>query len=312
MILTGMRSMKGREESDMQNRLHRICPCCGKHLTLVPPSKSLLPNRVGVSSNFVEYYFPSNKRYFNITSNPHSHYKQTVANKLTYRGNLNKNFILFDKSGWNIVPINNTMNKIKKGGLWIFSHEMVLFCKNCNQKLSINRNPLALFSSAVKVIFIVTAVIGSLISLGVMTLTVFAFVGIVWLLILFEAMVELFFTAKYLSNFVPTDEFDSLIYPERHLSLFIIKNSNYLREGNVFMTELDESSFYIYLVYKTKKAEFHICGIDGEQECLLNLIHKKQERGEKVVLPLMFEGKFVGNAEVLETYDPPQSSNEER
>lgn len=276
----------------------RICPCCGKHLMPVPPSKQLLPNRVGVSSNFVEYYFPSKKRYFSITSNPHSHYKQTVANKLTYQGNLNKNFILFDKSGWNIVPINNTMNKLKYGGLWIFSHEMVLFCKNCKQKLSINRNPLALFSSAVKAAFIATVIVLLLISSGVIPLTVFAFLGGVWLLILFEAAVELFITAKYMSNFVPTDEFDSLMYPEPHLSLSIAKKSNYLREGNVFMSELDGKIFYIYLVHKTPIPEFHICGIDGEPERLLALIREKQERGETVTLPLTFEGKYVGAAEV--------------
>lgn len=311
-MITGMRLMKGREESDMQNKLQRICPCCGKHLTLIPPSKLILPNRVGVSSNFVEYYFPSNKRYFSITSNPHSHYKQNVANKLTYQGNLNRKFIKFDKSGWNIVPVNNTINKLKYGGLWIFSHEMVLFCKNCKQKLSINRNPLALFSSAVKVIFIATSIIGLLISLSIIPLTVFAFVGMVWLLILFEATAELFFTAKYMSNFVPTDEFDNLIYPEVHLSLSIIKKSNYLREGNVFMSELNGKDFYIYLVNKVKKNEFHICGIEGEQERMLALIREKQERGAKVILPLTFEGKFVGNAEVLETYDPPKSLDKER
>lgn len=124
---------------------------------------------------------------------------------------------------------------------------------------------------------------------------------------IFCTILSLIIIKYYESNFVSTDEFDNLVYPERHLTLSIAKKSNYLREGNVFMSELDGKDFHIYLVNKAK-SEFHICGIDGEPECLLALICEKQERGEKVILPLTFEGKFVGNAEVSETF----ASAEER
>lgn len=124
---------------------------------------------------------------------------------------------------------------------------------------------------------------------------------------IFCTILSLIIIKYYESNFVSTDEFDNLVYPERHLTLSIAKKSNYLREGNVFMSELDGKDFHIYLVNKAK-SEFHICGIDGEPECLLTLIREKQERGEKVILPLTFEGKFVGNAEVSETF----ASAEER
>lgn len=283
----------------MQNRGKRICPCCGKPLELIPPTKELLTNRYGVSSNFVEYYFPSRKRYFAITSHPHSRYKQTVANKSEYSENLNKNHILFDKSGWHIVPVNNTLNKLKKDGLRIFSHEMVFFCKSCKQKLSINRNPLALFSSAVEVFFIAAVIVLLLISLSVIPLNSLVFLGTALLLILLEAAADLLFTAKTLSNFVPTDEFDSLIYPKTHFSLSFAKKSDHLREGNVFISELDGNKFNIYLVRKTKNPEFHICGTGGEPERLLFVIREKRERGEKIMIPMTFEGKYIGTAEVI-------------
>lgn len=286
----------------MLDKGNRICPCCGKPLKLIPPTKELLPNRVGVSSNFVEYYFPSGKRFFSITSRPRSRYKQAAANSLTYSGNLNKNHILFDKSGWNIVPVRNTLKKLESGGLRIFSHEMVFFCKSCERKLSVNRNPLAFFSSAVGAFFIAAVVVSILITLSVIPLFALFFLGAALLLLLLEAVSEWFFTVKYFSNFVPTDEYDSLIYPETHFTLSVVKKSGYLREGNVFQSELDGMGFYVYLVRKTENPEFHICGTAGEPERLLALIREKRERGETVTLPLTFEGKFVGNAEVLEIY----------
>lgn len=300
----------------MKNKSQRICPCCGKQLILIPPTKLLLPNRVGVSSNFVEYYFPSNKRYFSITSSPHSHYKQNTANKLIYNGNLNKNFIKSDKSGWNIIPINNTIKKLKKDGLWIFSYEMVFFCQNCLQKLSINQNPFALFRTSMSFFFVITVIISLIFIMGVIPLDTAILISIILGIILFvlfvEVFVEYYHTIKHISNFVPTDEYDSLIYPKVNLIVRINKPSAYLLEGNVFRTELNGEQFHIYFVCKNPQKQFHICGIDGEPERLLALIREKQERGETVTLPLTFEGKFVGNAEVLETYDPPQSTNEER
>lgn len=89
--------------------------------------------------------------------------------------------------------------------------------------------------------------------------------------------------------------------------------SIFLHRSNVYEIELDGERFCLYLVEKGKaNLKLHICGIEGEQERLLALIREKQERGKKVTLPLTFEGKFVGNAEVLETYDPLKPSDKER
>lgn len=84
-------------------------------------------------------------------------------------------------------------------------------------------------------------------------------------------------------------------------------------ESNVLSTTFNRETFLLYIIDTDfPKVKLHICGIDDEPEWLLNLIREKQKRSETVILPLKFEGKLVGNAEVLETYDPPKSSDKER
>lgn len=271
----------------------RICPCCGKKLELMPPSSELLPLRVGTSSNYVEYYFPSHKRYTSLTANPHSHYKQCTANKLTYRGNLNKHLILFDKSGWEIVPVYNTQRKLRKDGLRIFSPEMAFFCDKCKRKLSINRNPLAIFGTAMSVWFLVAAVVFT-ISIIRAALIVIALLAGVLFVIIAEAAVETFFTVWLMSNFVPTDEYDNLIYPQTDIKLSTSLRSPYLREGNVLTAKLADGEVHIYLVRKTDSYDFSICCEDGERKQL------KQRLSEYAKLELTFEGKPVGTAEITE------------
>ena len=131
------------------------------------------------------------------------------------------------------------------------------------------------------------------------------------------ALLSLFsyiFIMNFLSNFVVTDLRDKLITPkvELNISLNSLKRI-YLHRSNIYEIELDGDRFCLYLTEKGKAAlKLHICGIDGEQERLLALICEKQKCGETVTLPLTLEGKFVGNAEVIETYVPPKSSDKER
>lgn len=48
----------------------------------------------------------------------------------------------------------------------------------------------------------------------------------------------------------------------------------------------------------------HICGINGEQNDFTALLRKKMSGGKKVTLPLSFEGKPIGNAELIEVSAP--------
>ncbi|MDE7362296.1 MAG: hypothetical protein K2N38_10230 [Oscillospiraceae bacterium] len=283
----------------------RICPCCGKRLELVPPSPELLPLRVGTSSNRVEYYFPSHKRYTSLTADPHSRYWQCAANKLTYHGDLNKRFIKYEsrygKRGWEIVPVYNTQRKLEKDGLWIFSPEMAFFCGKCQRKLSINRNPLAIFGTAMSVWFVVAVVV-----LCVLAVVVINDVGLVrtagiviallagaLFVIIAEAAAETIFTVRMMSNFVPTDEYDNLIYPPTDIKLSAALRSPYLREGNVLTAKLADGEVHIYLVRKADNCEFSICCEDGEREQL------KQRLSECTELELTFEGRRVGTTEII-------------
>ena len=54
----------------------------------------------------------------------------------------------------------------------------------------------------------------------------------------------------------------------------------------------------------------HICGIDGEQKRMLQLIGNEMAMNGKAVLPLSFEGKYVGNAEVIEILESSDSSSD--
>ncbi|MDE7363010.1 MAG: hypothetical protein K2N38_13875 [Oscillospiraceae bacterium] len=76
-----------------------------------------------------------------------------------------------------------------------------------------------------------------------------------------------------------------------------------LHKSNIYETELDGERFYLYLTEKSKfDLKLQVCGTDGEPEHLLALIREKRERGETVTLPLTFEGKSVGMAEVTEIF----------
>lgn len=278
----------------------RICPCCGKKLELVPPSAELLPLRVGMSSNRVTYYFPSHKRYTSLTANPRPRYWQCSANKLTYFGNLNKHLIKYDKSGWEIVPVYNTQRKLQKGGMRIFSPEMVFFCAKCQRKLSINRNPLAIFGTAMSVWFLVAVAVMLLLAVGIIhdigsvsaAGTVFGFLTGTLFVIIAEAAVETIFTVWLMSNFVPTGEYDNLVYPPTDVKLSAALRSPYLREGNVLTAKTDNVEIHLYLVRKTDNYEFSICCEDSEREQL------KQSLSECVELELTFEGKRVGTAKI--------------
>ncbi len=307
----------------MTTTKNRICPCCGKRLILIPPDRMLLPSRTGFSANGVVYYYTPAKRFSKITNKPKAKHRKYPNNSWHFEGNLDPNIVQFDRIhlGWHIVPVKYAQNHIDKDGLSLFSDELIFYCDNCKNKLMLNSNPTRWFELITQILivfalvslFILTVIVTNGTIPSIMYILYGLAVPVVGFCVnMFCAMLSLIIIKNYESNFVPTDEFDNLIYPEAHLSLSIAKKSNYLRESNIFMSELDGKRFYIYLIHKTQSLIFHICGMEGESERLLTLIHEKQERGEKVILPLTFEGKFVGNAEVLETYDPPKSSAKER
>lgn len=199
-----------------------------------------------------------------------------------------------------------------------FENELVFLCRNCRKKLSINRNPLALINFSVFLLLFALMILLMLLpfllavgevphralngillfALGVLLLSVPAAIFVFG---------YYFWVKKHISNFVPTDEYDTLVkLPENLKITGGSLTKKYLHPHNVYETELDGERFFLYLTEKGESdCKLHICGLEGEPERLLALIRKQQSRGETVTLTLTFEEKAVGNAEVSEIYDPP-------
>ena len=289
------------------NDFERICPCCGKKLVLIPPTKELLPKRFGISPNGVEYYLYSNPRIRSYTKDHKSNYKGGTAD-FCLLSDITDNTKF--RRGYQLVAVRNTLTKLQKDGKSLFSSEMVFFCEYCKAKLALNSNPYAIrYYQSYQITYILYFML-TVIPLICNLNTSFWYYIILITLFCLQLTIEFVCISiqykricKFKSNFVPTDQLDNLIILNTHIvttSCHIEKN--YICESNVFRAEVGNANYCLYLVNKDDNLSFHICGIDGEPKRLLQLIERKQKCGEKVILPLSFEGKFVGNAEVIETF----------
>lgn len=291
----------------MLKKGERICPCCGKKLELIPPSRELLPDRFDESQNGVGYYWHSNCRLRSYTSSPRSNYTHGINNRRIV-GDIGKTIPMVRAY---IFTVNNTANKLYRDGISLFHYKMVFFCANCKAKLALNSNPFAIWGS---LIFLAAYSIYALI----LFVTLIAMAGAGSFDILPTAICLILFSAagiyslisyitikKYASNFVRTDAEDGLISPFIEVKAsYGSLQKKYLRESNVFSAECGSETFYLYLVKKNEVLHFHICGVDGEPERMISLLRGKMDGGEKAVLPLTFEGKAAGSAEVQEIYQP--------
>ena len=292
----------------MLKRGERICPCCGKPLELIPPTKELLPNRFGVSKNDIPFYLVSDPRYIPYTLHPDtmSEFNSSVlfegvkiganwlcnmgmsSHRPRYEGHLK------------IVTVYRTQRMLTKNLLMTCAmYAVAFFCKNCNQKIALTFHPTSIFDNYFFVFISAAALVflfaGFTVSLAVVCVS---------LLTALAALVSCLFVKLFMSNFVVTDLRDNMIIPKTELS---VSRSGlkriYLHRSNIYETELDGERFCLYLTEKDKTdIKLHICGTDSEPESLLALIREKRGRGEKVTLPLTFEGKPVGTAEVTEIF----------
>lgn len=299
----------------------RICPCCGKPLELIPPAKEDLPHRMEESANKIQYYFQCKPRFFSYTRKPKTGFV-IPRNRFYF---CDKHIDLYGRLA--VVPRGNdcfiqtvpyTRRRLEKDKLFFASRELVFLCGNCRKKLSINHNPISLLFNVIFLSALALMILAMLLSFFLVTSEfpsaiekmLFFILGVV-LLTVPASLFALGYNIrikKSISNFVPTDEYDTLVrLPENLKVSGGSLEKKYLHSYNVFETELDGERFFLYLTEKGKREhKLHICGMEGEPERLLSLIREKQSRGEKVTLPLTFEGKAAGSAEVLETYDPPE------
>lgn len=307
----------------MLSKDKRICPCCGKKPELIPPSTDLLPYRVKETSSGRQYYVVSSRRVLPYTVRPRSNFAYPSGYE-NYSGiAIKEDFCYINrkspKSFTGIATTFNTQKKLNKDGIFLFSHEMIFFCKNCRQKLALNYNPFAVWSSSACIWFIITVLAVIFWSVGLtanirtqypLLFRLFAAGAAVLPLMVLYTLAGLFVTRFFLSNFVPTTETDTLIFPSPDLVTRCRINPCYFHRSNVFQTTFKSETFYVYLVKKGKDPEFRLCGTNGGRERLLALIREKRARGEAVTLPLTFEGKAAGSAEVLEIYETSEQAAE--
>lgn len=297
----------------MLGKDRRICPCCGKVLKLIPPSEELLPNRFGISKNGIPFYLISDNRFFPYTIYPESFSKFRTSS--IYECGKIKPYLLCVRSmlsarcprykmGLKLIALQKSIQMLKKDRLFSFGGwAMAFFCENCKAKLAINFNPLTILDNLNFWLIVYTIIIPFImfedrqlyiIVLALIPIIIYLITGILSLL-------ALFYLKLFMSNFVITDIHDAMVTPasELELSRKSLKQ-RYLHKSNVFNTEICGEIFCLYLTNVGKSyIKMHICGIDGEQKRMLQLIGNEMARNGKAMLPLSFEGKYVGNAEII-------------
>lgn len=295
------------------------CPYCGEKVVLIPPERHSFPRSMGISANGIEFCVKPRLSLFSYTHDPSPHINTECfedkhffeTNNISYDG-----FVHNSKNPrFRCITANYITRQISRGGYALYKENIFFLCKNCRNKIAINFNPWRttlfpqIFWTFALCIFLL------LFFMSFEGLVALVPPGMVFVLSVFCTLVYfvilIFLTKhfeKYRSNFAPVDEFDALV----PFSVNIITNNNldkmYYYESNIFSVEVDKMNFHLYLVHKRANPEFHICGINGEPELLFSLLREKMNNGEKIVLPMMFEGKIVGNAEVLEIFEPIKSN----
>ncbi|MBD5130391.1 MAG: hypothetical protein HDT43_10815 [Ruminococcaceae bacterium] len=286
----------------------RICPCCGKKLELVPPTKELLPKRTLSTIGGREFYLISKKRILSYTISPKSNFTYPAGFDNYSPATVKEDYCFINKGSTRneftgIATTYNTQKKLSKDNLRLFSWEMVFHCSNCGQKLALNYNPFTILNdclwlSLICLIFLIFFCMTGFAAIwafnSAATFAVFCVMSGICPLFIIFSFFGLAYAKLFLSNFVPTNEVDNLIHPPTDIKLSTSLRSPYLREGNVLAAKLADGEVHIYLVHKNGNYEFSICCEDGEREQLKNRISEYTE------LELTFEGKPVGKAEVVQ------------
>ena len=290
----------------------RICPNCGKNLIFEPPNMHISPNIICIDS-LKPYYIARGRhpvrgqkcRLFRYTSK-----------RYEYR------FIPYYLKNSNInhahgVPLTKAKRLLERDH--IFNTDLIMFCENCNADIAVDRNPCRLIRYYF--IYPLTLMYSGMLIFGFWNLNIgllFALLGALALsVMLLISLVYYIIIKRYYSNFVVRDSWDRLVMPFGHLMLQISTTQKYFKkfvfsESNILSTDVSGVAFHLYAIddeFPIVRA--HICGIEGEPRRLLTLIREKQVQGKEVTLSLIFEGKHVGDAKVLEIYDPPEHSAKE-
>jgi len=189
-----------------------------------------------------------------------------------------------------------------------------MYCSECGVKIKLQDDPFFVFkvtSFLIVLVLFITSDIAALSGTNIFPVA---------LLITIAAEIVLFIWAvvrrnnimKYKSNFTFTEEaipiFDGKFDfgPNiRAAAKLTEKQRKYFRLGNVFETGLSSSRVFLYLINSRRlgsvcELDFRFCGTVDDAE---RFIRSLKNAEKPVTLPLSFEGKSVGTAEVTEIYE---------
>ena len=296
----------------------KICPCCGKILTLIPPSHEHLSQCMDVSENGVEFQILNLYRLFSYTHAPrgNSRYQPVTRKNIfkEYSMRATKYSVAINGStgrdvAEDVLCSPTLRNLIKSGGNRLYRHGVKYQCAKCGNILAFDINPnriLIIIWTALIAAVEAAVVLGILASVGVIQLF--------WVPVpFFPAAIAFVFylihrfiardTEKYYNNIVPITEWDALNTLPTHITASATLPRRFKRLGNVFTINLNGKNFALYITHtENNTLGLYICGTNNEQHELISLIKKLNTHQN---IPLSFCGKLIGNAEIIQLYDLP-------
>lgn len=189
-----------------------------------------------------------------------------------------------------------------------------MYCSECGVRIKLLDDPFLVLGAAsffILLAFTAVSVTAALSGTNIIPVSLpAAFAAEIALLI--WALIRRNNIMKYKSNFTFAEEaipiFDGEFDFEPNLHAAAEpteKQRKYFRSGNVFETELFSSRVFLYLISSRQNGsvcelELRFCGTVDDAE---RYIRSLKNAEKTVTLPLTFEGKPVGAAEVTEIYD---------
>ncbi|MBQ4166265.1 MAG: hypothetical protein IJD85_08090 [Oscillospiraceae bacterium] len=301
----------------------KTCPFCGKKLKLTPPSKEFLPNIMGRctgGSGFLLLPLPRLKSY---TKSPQAKYNDLSYTKHIYEtqgdltafkfGHPSNELGRFERTS--LITVNKIRKHLNRGGIHLWQKNLLFLCKNCRHPMAFNENPRRakwIFEHIwfYLLVFYIIAIPWQLMTHEFNWTLMLSLLG-VCVLITVGYTAFVFGRIKYLNknrnNIAPLDDYASLA---RLPILITISRKNipnkHLCTSNIFSTEIDEEKYQLYITNAKKDTlDLYICGINGEQEKLLKILRCNQ------AIPLYFGNKYLGNENVIATYEPPKEFSHE-
>lgn len=189
-----------------------------------------------------------------------------------------------------------------------------MYCSECGVGIKLRDDPFFVFNvtsflivSAMFTASVIAALSGTNILPVALPITIAAeIVLLIWAVVWRNNIM------KYRSNFTLTEEaipiFDGEFDFEPNIRAAVElteKQMKYFQSGNIFETKLSSLRVFLYLINSRQSGsacelELRFCGTADEAERYASSL---KSAGNPVTLPLTFEGKPVGTAEVTEIYE---------